>query len=159
MFETQFRLNSDCSWHEHIIEITTKAWKRRRSLQTMYFSFIRPILEYGNVIWDNCFNYEKFEIDKIQIEAGRIVTGATKSCPKSNILEETGWDSLETRRYKRRMLTFYKMVNGHTPSYLQLIVRPSVHQVSQRNLRNNQNLTVTRARSNMYSNSFIPQAT
>ena len=163
--------NSDCSWHEHIIEITTKAWKRihllralkyqldRRSLQTMYFSFIRPILEYGDVIWDNCFNYEKFEIEKIQIEAGRIVTGATKSCPKTKILEETGWDSLETRRYKHRMLTFYKMVNGHTPSYLQLIVPPSVHQVSQRNLRNNQNLTVPRARSNMYNNSFIPQAT
>ena len=86
--------NSDCSWHEHIIDITNKAWKRinllralkyqldRRSLQTMYLSFIRPILEYGDVIWDNCCNYEKFEIEKIQIEAGRIVTGATKYCQK-----------------------------------------------------------------------------
>ena len=73
----------------------------------MYLSFIRPILEYGDVIWDNCCNYEKFEIEKIQIEAGRIVTGATKSCQKSKILEETGWDSLETRRYKHRMITFF----------------------------------------------------
>ena len=81
--------NQQCSLHHHIQEITGKAWKRlnilrtlkfqldRRSLQIMYFSYKRPILEYGDIIWDNCFNYEKEEIEKIQIEAGRIVTGAT----------------------------------------------------------------------------------
>ena len=51
------------------------------------------------------------------------------------------------------------MVKGYAPSYLQTIVPPTVHQVSQRNLRNNQNLTVLRARTNHYDNSFIPQAT
>ena len=159
--------NSDCSWHEHIIDITAKAWKRinllcalkfqldRQSLQTMYFSFIRPLLEYGDIIWDNCCNYEKFEIEKMQIEAGRIITGVTKSCSKSKIQEETVWDSLETRRYKHRMVTFFKMVKRYAPSYLQFIVPPTVHQVSQRNLRNNQNLTVPRARTNLYNDSFI----
>ena len=96
--------NQKCSWHHHIQEITGKAWKRlnilgtlkfqldRRSLQIMYFSYIRPILEYGDIIWDNCFNYEKEEIEKIQIEAGRIVTGATKSCSSAKILHETRWE-------------------------------------------------------------------
>ena len=58
--------NQDCTWHEHITEITSKAWKRinilqalkfqldRKSLQIMYFSFVRPILEYADIIWDNC---------------------------------------------------------------------------------------------------------
>ena len=112
--------NSDCSWHEHNIDITTNAWKRihllrtlkfqldRYLLQTMFFSFIMLLLEYGDSIWDNCCNYEKFEIEKIQIEAGRIITGATQSCSKSKILEETGWDSLETRRYKQRMSLSFK---------------------------------------------------
>ena len=162
--------NSDCSWHEHIISITDKAWKRihllralkfqldRNSLQTMYFSFIRPLLEYGDVIWDNCCNYEKYEIEKIQIEAGRIVTGATRSCSKSKIIEETGWDTLEIRRYKHRMITFYKMVKGIAPSYLQILVPPSVHQVSQRSLRNNDQLVIPRSRTNIYNKSFIPQA-
>ena len=128
--------NNDCTWHEHISEITTKAWKRihilqslkyqldRRSLQTMYFSFIRPILEYADIIWDNCFNYEKENVEKIQIEAGRVVTGATKSCSRAKILQETGWDSLEKRRYKHRMVTFYKMVNNLSPPYLQNLVPP-----------------------------------
>ena len=30
-----------------------------KSLETIYISFIRPILEYGNEIWDNCQQYEK----------------------------------------------------------------------------------------------------
>ena len=31
-------------------------WK---SLQTIYLNFIRPVLEYANVAWDNCTHYEK----------------------------------------------------------------------------------------------------
>ena len=53
--------SSDCSWHEHISYIKEKAWSRinvmrklkfnldRKSLETIYFTFIRPILEYGDV--------------------------------------------------------------------------------------------------------------
>ena len=161
--------NEQCSWHHHIIEVTGKAWKRinilrtlkfqldRLSLQIMYFSYIRPILEYGDIIWDNCFNYEKEEIEKIQIEAGRIVTGATRSCSANKILEETGWESLETRRRKHRLTTFYKMVTKTTPSYLSTLVPRTVHQVSQRNLRTGQNLQVPRSRTVLYSNSFIPK--
>ena len=36
----------------------------RKSLQTMYFSFIRPLLEYADVIWDNCTQYEVNELEK-----------------------------------------------------------------------------------------------
>ena len=55
-----------------------------------YFSFIRPLLEYADVIWDNCFQYEANELEKIQNEAARIVTGATKLVSINNLLKETG---------------------------------------------------------------------
>ena len=70
--------SNDCTWHKHIDYIKDKAWKHvnamrklkfefdRKSLETIYFSFIRPILEYGDTIWDNCMQYEKAELDKIQ---------------------------------------------------------------------------------------------
>ena len=107
--------NEECTWHNHIHEITSKSWKSVNvlkslfqldglALQIFYFSYIRPILEYWDIVWNNCFNYEKErnlweweEIEKIQIEAGRIVTGATKSCLSSKTLEETGWKTLESR--------------------------------------------------------------
>ena len=41
----------------------------RKSLETIYIAFIRPLLEYADVIWDNCAQYEKNELEKIQIEA------------------------------------------------------------------------------------------
>ena len=63
----------------------------RRSLQIIYFSFIRPLLEYADVIWDNCFQYD---------EAARIVTGAIKLVSINKLLKETGWESLSTRRKK-----------------------------------------------------------
>ena len=50
----------------------------RNPLEIIYAAFIRPILEYGDVIWDNCDQYEKNEIEKILLEAARIATGTMK---------------------------------------------------------------------------------
>ena len=85
-------LSSDGTWHEHINSITSKAWLRvnlmrkltflldRRSLEIIYISFIRPLLEYADVVWDNCTLYEVNGLEKIQLEAARIiiVTGTIK---------------------------------------------------------------------------------
>ena len=162
-------INKTCSWYEHILDITAKAWKRinilrslmykldRKTLETVYISFIRPTLEYGDAIWDNCSKTEKDEIESVQYEAARIVTGATRSCSKSKLLEETGWDSLEHRRYKHRMVTFFKMVHKEVPAYLKNLVPPRVHQVTQRQLRSGSNIHIPSARTNIYQNSFIPR--
>ena len=68
--------SNDGTWHHHIRYITEKAWTRinimrklkfkldRKSLETIYLTFIRPILEYGDVLWDNCSQYEKNELEK-----------------------------------------------------------------------------------------------
>ena len=81
---------NDLSWHEHLNNIKTKAWYHinvmrklkfqlyRKLLQIIYFSFIRPLLEFADVVWDNCTQYEANELEKIQHEAARIVSGATK---------------------------------------------------------------------------------
>jgi hypothetical protein len=37
----------------------------RKSLEHMYFSYVRPILEYADVIWDNCPNYIKENLEHI----------------------------------------------------------------------------------------------
>ena len=64
-------LSNDCAWHLHINYIKEKAWFRvntmrrlkfklgRKSLEIIYTAFIRPLLEYSDVIWDNCTEYEK----------------------------------------------------------------------------------------------------
>ena len=50
----------------------------RKSLEIFCFTFIRPLLEYADVVWDNCTLYEVNALEKIKLETVRIVTGATK---------------------------------------------------------------------------------
>ena len=112
---------SDCTWHDHFEHIKAKAWARinvmrklkfqldRKSLQIMYFFFIRPLLEYGDVVLSNCMLYESNELEKIQHEAARIVTGATKLVSISSLLSETGWEPLASRRRKHKLTLFYKI--------------------------------------------------
>lgn len=57
--------SSSCTWSDHIGNISEKAWVRlnlmralkfkisRKSLEQMYISFIRPLLEYCDSLWDN----------------------------------------------------------------------------------------------------------
>ena len=109
-------LSNDCSWQKHIDYIKEKAWTRiiimrrlkydldRKSLETIYKSFIRPLLEYADVIWDNCTQQNKNEHQFIQLEAARISTGATKLVSVANLYMETGWETLDTRRSKHKLV-------------------------------------------------------
>ena len=113
--------SNDCTWHEHLELVKSKAWKRiniirklkfkldRKSLQTIYFSFIRPLLEYADVVWNNCTQYESNELDKIQNEAASIVNGATKLASIDSLHTETGWETLGSRRKNHKLTMFYKM--------------------------------------------------
>lgn len=130
----------------------------RKSLETIYFTFIRPLLEYGDVIWDNCTQYEKQELDKIQIEAARIVTGTTKLISIQSLYEEIKWETLETRRNKHKLVLFYKMFNNISPVYLSSLVPPSVSNLTAYNLRNAQNIQTIDSRTSQYYNSFLPSA-
>ena len=82
----------------------------RHSLQTIYFSFIRPLLEYSGIVWDNCTLYEVNELEKIQNEAARIVTGATKLVSIDCLNHETGWELLDLVG-KTQITTFLQNAN------------------------------------------------
>ena len=112
-------LSNDCTWHRHIDYVKEKAWfiinvmrslkfcLDRKSLETIGRTFIRPILEYADVVLGNCTNYEKQELDKIQTEAARIVAGATKLVSLHIRFDEVNLEPLETRHMKHRLLLLH----------------------------------------------------
>ena len=122
----------------------------RKSLETIYLTFIRPILEYADVVW----NYEKQELDKIQTEAARIMTGATKLLSLYALFDEVNWEPMEARRMKHRLLLLYKMINNHSPEYLSSLIPPTVSNISRYNLRNAQNIQTIDSRTTQYFNYF-----
>ena len=162
--------SNDCTWHKHINYIKEKAWFRinimrklkfkldRKSLEIIYTTFIRPILEYGDVIWDNCTQYEKQELNKIQTEAARIATGTTKLVSLTALYKEICWETLEQRRHNHKLTLFYKMLNNITPLYLSSLVPQSISNISRYNLRNSNDLQTINARSNQYFSSFLPSS-
>ena len=128
----------------------------RLSLQTIYFSFIRPILEYGDITWDNIHEYQKEELDKIQNEAARIVTGCTKLVSIVDLIRESGWETLRERRNKHKLTLLFKMVNGLVPNYLCSLVPTTIGSNSTYNLRNSNDLSTIACKTNLYMKSFLP---
>ena len=90
----------------------------RKSLEKMYFVYKRPLLDYSDVVWDNCSWNQKKLLDAVHVEATRIVTGTTKLCSTDRLFMELGWELLQTRRNKHQLTIFYKIVHDLTPPYL-----------------------------------------
>ena len=155
-------LSHDCSWHQHIAYIKEKTWCRinvmrtlkfsldRKPLETTYIAFIRPLLEYADVIWDNCTQYEKNELEKIQIEAARITTGAFKLVPINNLYKKNCCDTLQKRHDDHKLTLFYKMYNNISPGYLSSLIPQQVDAISRYNLRNSNDLQTIRAETCLY---------
>ncbi len=159
-------LSEDGKWSSHISSYINKAWQRigiirslkyvlnRSALERMYYSLIRPLLEYGDVVWDNCTNELKHDLESVQIEAARIVCGATKLCSIEKLYQDLKWETLESRRNKHKLILLYKMNNNKTPQYLRDLIPQ--HGQAQYNLRNASNIPLIPCRTVLYNNSFLP---
>ena len=92
-------LSHNLSWNKHAEEIAKKATRclgilrplkfllDRASLETLYKSFVRPILEYADIVWDapDAHRHGLDILEKVQLEAARLVTGATARCSTENL--------------------------------------------------------------------------
>ena len=130
----------------------------RKSLERIYIAFVRPILEYADVVWDNCTQQEKHEIEKIQLGAARIATGTTKLVSVQKLYDEIGWETLDVRRRKHKLVLFYKMYNDIGPSYLSSLVPRPDQNASRYSLRIANNIRTIQSRTNQHYNSFLPAA-
>ena len=76
----------------------------RPSLPTIYKCFIRPHLEYGDVIHDqpNLSSLAN-KIESVQENTALAVTGAIRGASKEKLLQELGFQSLKDRRWLRRL--------------------------------------------------------
>ena len=166
-------LKDDLKWDKHVVEMTNKAKKRlavmnalkfkldRRSLETMYMAFVRPILEYGDVIWDtpSTGDHTLDELEVIQNNAARVVSGATAKCTTVSLHTELKWKTLAARRKDHRLSLFYKTQNNLAPEYMTSQVPGRVLERTHYALRNREQLDIPRSRVQAHTNSFYPVTT
>ena len=135
--QKQLGLFLDSKFFDHINEKIKKASKGvsvkgemnlllpRSFLLTIYKSFVRPHIAYGDVIYDqpkNCPLSDK--IESVQYNAALAITGAIRETSKAKLYQELGLESLKYRRWLRRMSYLYKIILTKLPPYLYELIPP-----------------------------------
>ena len=104
-------LDTKLNFQEHLNNVLSKVnktiglWRKlqaflpRQSLVTVYKAFIRPHLDYGNIIYDQTYN-ESFhqKIESVQHKAALAIAGAIRGTSREKLYQELGLESLRKRR-------------------------------------------------------------
>ena len=114
-------LDPKLSFDIHIKTILTKVnriigllWKfqqvlPRTSLITIYKAFIRPHLDYVDVIFDQAFDNSFHQrLESIQYNAALAITETIRGTSRESLYQELGFESLQSRRWFRNYLSFTK---------------------------------------------------
>jgi hypothetical protein len=156
-------------WKHHIEHIVKKVALRmaylrrlqynlpRSALERIYLTMIRPIIEYGNIIYENITLTQAQTLENIQRRAALICTGAYRHTEHITLLNELGWDSLSKRRKMHRLIAYYKMQNGVCPPHITALLPNPAANITTYNLRNRQQLRPRSSRLTSSQNSFFPQ--
>ena len=126
----------------------------RKTLLCIYKSYIRPHLDYADIIYDRPHN-DKFcqKIETVQYNAALSITGAIRGTSRDRLYQELGLESLLQRRWFHRMVHFFKIVRGYCPDYLAALLPPK--QFSRNDHRKTLYRTF-RTSTEYFNNSFFP---
>ena len=123
--------DSKSNFHEHISSILSQVNKLtaalrklqsdlpRHLLLAIYKAFIRPHLDYCDVIYDKILNESCHKkLESAQCNATLAITEAIRSTNIVKLYQEFGSGSLENRRKLRRLSSFYKIYKNQSALYL-----------------------------------------
>ena len=90
----------------------------RAALITIYKAFIRPHLDYGDILYDQAYNMSfQQKLESIQYNACLAITGAIRGTSKEKLYQEIGLESLQLRCWYRKLGMFYKIFKSKSPQY------------------------------------------
>ena len=121
----------------------------------IYKVFIRPHLDYGDIIFDkpeNQFFVNKLE--SVRYRAALAVTGCIRESSREELYHDLGLESLSDRRWFRHMLFSFKYVNGLTAPYLRDLV--SQAHVANYKIRSDRVFRIPAACTGYFQRTFFP---
>ena len=128
----------------------------RKTLETIYETFIRSKLEYACIVWDDFSEQDSKAIEDCQLRAARIVTGAKKGTSHDKLYYETQWSKLEERRYDFKLCFMHKVVHKNAPEYLVELLPNTVGAITSYNLRNKDDFDQFDLHSEKFRKSLLP---
>ena len=162
-------IQDDLKWNLQVIEMCKSSNRRlfmlrnlkkfglnKSELTIIYSGYIRPLLEYCDTIWHSSLTtYQSSMIERIQKRACRIILGSMY-ISYNNALIACKLEPLTARR-ERHCLKFAKSLNKSTRT--SKLLPPCRKEVHERNLRNDNELTTLRIRTQRFANSPVPYLT
>jgi len=113
------------TWCTHIANITNKASRTlgflRRNIKVgskkiknlAYVTLVRPLLEFASPVWDPYTAKDIAKLEAVQRRAARWVSNRyRRSSSVSEMLHDLEWPTLQERRRRARLVTFYKYHSG-----------------------------------------------
>ena len=129
----------------------------RNFLITVYMSFVRPHLDYGDVLYDQPNNESLCQkIESVQYNAALAITGAIKSKSQIKLYNELGLESLKFSRWFRKRRLLFKIIKHGLPEYLFNLIPQSNHQY---NIRTTEDITTFYCRTDAFKYSYFPSNT
>ena len=87
-----------------------------KSFLTIYKSFLRLHIDYGDIIYDQPNNDSFCDmIERVQYNAALAITGAIKGISHLKLYKELGFESLKIKRCFRRLCFLYKLRTTQLP--------------------------------------------
>ena len=128
---SQMFLDSKLNFKEHIQNVLNKVSKTigllrklqkilpRPPLITIYKSFIRSHLDYGDIIYDQAYNVSFHQkIESIQYNAALAITGAIRGTSREKLYHELDFQSFVSRRWYCKLCFFYQLFKTQSTRYL-----------------------------------------
>ena len=135
-------MDSKLDFTEHIQNVLNKVSKAigllrklqkilpRPPLITIYKFFIRSLLDYGDIIYDQVYNVSFHQkLESIQYKAALAITGAIRGTSREKLYHELDFESLISKRWYRKLCCFYNIFKTQSPRYLFDII-PSAKRAS-----------------------------
>jgi hypothetical protein len=162
-------LTNNLMWNEHVDQVIKscapmmnslrllKNKLDRHSLEVIFTSFIRPKLEYGDILLAGSPKHTLDKINDLEQEALRLITGAIKRSSRVKVILEYGKALIHKRRSIHCLSLMYKLSRNSAPNYLQNIIANFKPQ-NPRPSRNPYNYSLPQNKSSIYQRTFFPQA-
>ena len=93
-----------------------------KSLENMYKSFILPLFDYADVVWDNCTIKLADELEQLHLDAIGTITGAVRGTSHQSLYKESGFSTLSERWLRHKIILYHKVVNGKNPPYFESLL-------------------------------------
>ena len=89
----------------------------RRSFTTFYKAFLRPLVDYQDIIYDQPQN-ESFceKLESVQYKAALATTGAIHDTSCDKIYQQLQLESLKSRRWYERLSCMFKITKKEAPN-------------------------------------------